>query len=193
MQPAAGHGRVVAVTATVEHQSETPSAVHHDPPTFDEMYAAHYADLTVQLYAYFGDRQEAQDVVQEAFCRALARWRTVSRYDDPVAWVRRVAWNLAVSRWRRARTAIGFLRRQPGTEPQADGPEPDRVALIAALAELPDKQRRALVLHYLADMPVSEVAHREGVAEGTVKSWLHRGRAAMASRLHLTDPAGGER
>nr|WP_255658644.1 SigE family RNA polymerase sigma factor [Actinoplanes sp. L3-i22] len=175
-----------------EHRSEPPSAVHHDPPTFDEVYAAHYADLTVQLYAYFGDRQEAQDVVQEAFCRALARWRKVSRYDDPVAWIRRVAWNLAVSRWRRTKTALGFLRRQPVLELHADGPGPDRVALIAALAELPDNHRRALVLHYLADMPVAEVAHREGVAEGTVKSWLHRGRTAMAARLNLTEATGGQ-
>ncbi|WP_373872937.1 SigE family RNA polymerase sigma factor [Actinoplanes palleronii] len=181
------------MTASVEHRSETSSAVHRDPPTFDEVYAAHFADLTVQLFAYFGDRQEAQDVVQEAFCRALARWRKVSRYDDPVGWIRRVAWNLAVSRWRRARTAIGFLRRQPTVEPWADGPEPDRVALIAALAGLPGNQRRALVLHYLADMPVTEVAHRCGVAEGTVKSWLHRGRAAMATQLNLTEPLGGER
>src|SRR5215216_1703508 len=84
---------------------------------FDDFYAAHYADLTVQLYAYFGDRQEAQDVVQEAFCRALAGWNTVAGYDDPVAWVRRVAWNLAVSRWRRARTALRHLRgqREEGT------------------------------------------------------------------------------
>ena len=59
--------------------------------SFDELYAAHYGNLTVQLYLYFGDLHAAQDVVQEAFCRAYARWRTVSRYDDPVAWVRRVA------------------------------------------------------------------------------------------------------
>ncbi|MFI1993188.1 RNA polymerase sigma factor [Actinoplanes sp. NPDC020271] len=174
-------------------RSETPSAVHHEPPTFDEIYAAHYADLTVQLYAYFGDRQEAQDVVQEAFCRALSRWKRISRYDDPVAWIRRVAWNLAVSRWRRARTALGFLRRQPTAELYADGPEPDRVALIAALAELPDNHRRALVLHYLGDMPVAEVARREGVAEGTVKAWLHRGRAAMAVHLNLDDNTGDTR
>lgn len=50
---------------------------------FDDFYAASYADLTVQVYAYFGDLHEAQDVVQEAFCRALARWRQVSGYDDP--------------------------------------------------------------------------------------------------------------
>jgi RNA polymerase sigma-70 factor (ECF subfamily) len=157
-----------------------------DLPAFDDVYAAHYADLTVQLYAYFGDRQEAQDVVQEAFCRALARWRTVSEYDDPVAWVRRVAWNLAVSRWRRAKTALNFVRRQRPDEPQLDGPNPERVALVAALATLPATQRRAVVLHYLADLPVAEIAHREGVAEGTVKSWLHRGRAALAEQLNPT-------
>jgi RNA polymerase sigma-70 factor (ECF subfamily) len=151
--------------------------------SFDELYAAHYGDLTVQLYAYFGDRQEAQDVVQEAFCRAYSRWRTVSTYDDPVAWVRRVAWNLAVSRWRRARTALGFLRRQRPADQQRDGPGPERVALIAALATLAPQQRRAVVLHYLADLPVAEIARREGVAEGTVKSWLHRSRALLAEQL----------
>lgn len=152
-------------------------------PTFDELYAAHYADLAVQLYLYFGDRQEAQDVVQEAFCRALARWWKVSRYDDPVAWVRRVAWNLAVSRWRRGRTALGFLRRQPRVEPYLDGPSPERVALQAALAKLPAAQRRAVVLHYLADLPVAEIAERESVAVGTVKSWLSRARATLAEEV----------
>jgi RNA polymerase sigma-70 factor (ECF subfamily) len=189
--------RVVPVTAQATALSaragpETPVAVHDDPPTFDEVYAAHYGDLTIQLYAYFGDRQEAQDVVQEAFCRAYSRWRTVSRYDDPVAWIRRVAWNLAVSRWRRTRTALTFLRRQRRDEPRLDGPGPDRVALLAALATLPETQRRAVVLHYLADLSIAEIAGREGVAEGTVKSWLHRGRAALAAQLGA-DPAEAHR
>ena len=167
--------------------------MRHDPPSFDEVYAAHYADLTVQLYAYFGDRQEAHDVVQEAFYRALIRWNSIAEYDDPVAWIRRVAWNLAVSRWRRARTALSFLRRQPRAEPQAEGPGPERVALVAALATLPDNQRRAMVLHYLADMSIAEIAQRDGVATGTVKSWLHRGRAALAAELNPSDRAGGAR
>ncbi|MFC4149050.1 SigE family RNA polymerase sigma factor [Micromonospora mangrovi] len=149
---------------------------------FDDFYAAYYADLTVQLYAYSGDRHEAQDVVQEAFCRALARWRQVSRYDDPAAWVRRVAWNLATSRWRRIRVMRAFHSRQRG-EPVIEGPEPDRIALIGALASLPAAQRRAMVLRYLADLPVAEIADREGVPEGTVKSWLHRGRVALAAQL----------
>src|SRR5699024_4515069 len=120
---------------------------HRAMSSFDELYAAHYGELTVQLYAYFGDRQEAQDVVQEAFCRAYGRWRTVSTYDDPVAWVRRVAWNLAVSRWRRSRTALSFLRRHRPADTHLDGPGPDHVALVAALATLAPQQRRAVVLH----------------------------------------------
>jgi RNA polymerase sigma-70 factor (ECF subfamily) len=185
LQPTVGAVRVVGVSTTVE--PEAPTAV---PSSFDDLYAAHFADLTVQLYAYFGDRQEAQDVVQEAFCRALSRWSVVSCYDDPVAWVRRVAWNLAVSRWRRARTAMLHLHRQRPIEPQVDGPSPERVALVAALATLPPQQRRAVVLHYLADLPLAEIAAREGVAEGTVKSWLHRGRTALSARLNLTESTG---
>jgi RNA polymerase sigma-70 factor (ECF subfamily) len=155
---------------------------------FDEFYAAHFGDLAVQVYAYLGDRDEAQDLVQEAFCRALARWPRIRAYDDPLAWVRRVAWNLATSRWRRIRTARAFQSRARG-EPTVDGPGPDRVALVEALLRLPAKHRRAIVLHYLADRPVAEIAGREGVPEATVRSWLHRGRAALAIRL---DPADME-
>jgi RNA polymerase sigma-70 factor (ECF subfamily) len=161
--------------------------VDSQPPSFDELYAAHYGDLTVQLYAYFGDRQEAQDVVQEAFCRALARWRTISRYDDPVAWLRRVAWNLALSKWRRTKTALAYIYRHRPDDIEVAGPTPERVALVEALAALPDPHRRAIVLRYLADLTVAEIAEREGVPEGTVKSWLHRGRAALAARLQIAE------
>ncbi|MEV6928672.1 SigE family RNA polymerase sigma factor [Dactylosporangium sp. NPDC051485] len=148
---------------------------------FDEFYAVHFQQLTVQLFAYTGDMAAAQDVVQEAFCRALARWKRVADMDDPAAWVRRVAWNLATSRWRRARTAMAFARRH--REEHVAAPSPDRVALAQALATLPEQQRRAVILHYLADLPISDIARQEGVAEGTVKSWLHRGRTALAARL----------
>lgn len=148
---------------------------------FDGFYHAHHRSLTLQLAAYCGDLSQAQDLVQEAFCRAFARWSRVSRYDDPLAWVRRVAWNLATSRWRRLRTAQSWLRRQ--REEHVPGPGPDRVVLSHALARLPASHRRAVVLHYLADLSVNQIAEQEGVPEGTVKSWLHRGRAALATQL----------
>lgn len=155
---------------------------HRSPPgEFEELYVAHFHGLALQLYAYTGDLAEAQDLVQEAFCRALSRWRALSGYDDPVAWIRRVAWNLAKSRWRRRKVATAFLRRQ--REQQVEGPGPDRVALVRALATLPAQQRRVFVLKYLADMSVLDIAAQEGMPEGTVKSTLHRARAALADLL----------
>lgn len=153
---------------------------------FDDFYHAHFTSLTAQLSAYTGDLDQAQDLVQEAFCRAYRRWRQLTGYDDPVAWVRKVAWNLATSRWRRLRRAQTYLRRQ--RVEHVAGPSPDRVALVAALGKLPPHHRRAVVLYYLADLTVAEIADQEGAAEGTVKSWLHRGRAALAALL--TDTAG---
>src|SRR5687767_10714044 len=79
---------------------------------FDEFYAARFQGVALQLYAYMGDLAEAQDLAQEAFCRALVRWEKIKEYDDPARWVRRVAWNLAKSRFRRLRTAAAVFRGQ---------------------------------------------------------------------------------
>ncbi|HEX2773821.1 MAG TPA: sigma-70 family RNA polymerase sigma factor [Micromonosporaceae bacterium] len=149
--------------------------------SFDDFYAAEFQRLTLQVYAYTADVGLAQDAVQEAFSRAWPRWDRLSAYDNPAAWVRRVAMNVATSRWRRARAARAHaLYHRPSV---ADGPNPDRVALARAMATLPERQRRALVLFHVADLSVSEIAAQEGVAEGTVKAWLHRGRAALATLL----------
>jgi RNA polymerase sigma-70 factor (ECF subfamily) len=156
---------------------------------FGAFYSAHYHGLTLQLNAYFGDMEHAQDVVQEAFVRAFDRWAKVCGYDDPHAWVRRVAWNLATSHWRRRRIAIAQALMQ--REQVAQGPEPDRVALVTALAELPENQRRAIILFYLADLPISEIALQERVPEGTVKSWLSRGRSALSAQLARGDSDDG--
>jgi RNA polymerase sigma-70 factor (ECF subfamily) len=152
---------------------------------FDSLYQAHYGDVVAMLHALTGDLGEAQDLSQEAFFRAWQRWDALATYDNPVAWIRRVALNLAGSRWRHLRVADRHLRRErPAVVPAL---QPDHVAMVAALRKLPGDQRRALVLHHMLDLPVAEVAHELGVAVGTVKSWLHRGRAALAAQL--ADPA----
>jgi RNA polymerase sigma-70 factor (ECF subfamily) len=144
---------------------------------FNELYRAHGGRLVVQLYAYTQDLALAEDLVQEAFCRALARWSKVRAYDDPVGWVRRVAWNLATSNWRRARRPLLPI------DATVEGPSPERVVLMRALATLPVPQRRAVIMYYLGDMPVSDVAEIEGASENTVKQRLHRARAALAEQL----------
>lgn len=146
-----------------------------------ELYAAAYRRLVVQLTALTGDLTEAEDVVQEAFARALPRWRRLAAYDDPEAWVRTVAVNLARNRWRSRRRGAAALLRLAPPDP-APEPSPDQVLVLQLLRTLPFDQRVVLVLHHLADQPVAAIADRLGVPEGTVKARLSRARRALAER-----------
>jgi RNA polymerase sigma-70 factor (ECF subfamily) len=154
-------------------------------PGFDEFYAAHFGRLVTQLCAYTGDVEQARDLVQEAFARALPRWSRLAGYDDPAGWVHRVAWNLATSQWRRMRTFHRYARAH--RERYAPEPNPDRIMLERCLATLPNNQRKVIVMHYLGDMSVAQIGETMRVPDGTVKSWLYRGRQALAAQM------GGER
>lgn len=156
---------------------------------FIALYESRFSELAAQVYAYTSDASEAQDLVQEAFLRAWQRWDTIGGYDEPLAWIRRVAWNLATSRHRRNAVARRFLQRAQAPEPHP-GMSPDHVALVAALRQVPEKQRRAVVLHYLGDMSVADIAAQTGAKEGTVKSWLHRGRSELARYLNEYEATG---
>jgi len=149
--------------------------------SFSDFYEANFGALLVQINAYVGNISEAQDIVQEAFSKAWPRWEKISLYEEPVGWVRRVAWNIAVSRWRRTKVALSFQRNQRPVH--VAGPDPDRVMLEAALAKLPSNQRRAVILHYITGMTSAEIAAECDVPEGTVKSWLHRARNALSEQL----------
>lgn len=153
-----------------------------DAAGFDAFYAASNRRVMHQMYAMTSNLADAQELVQEAYARAWQRWPTVSTYDDPEAWVRTVAWRLAASRWRKARNGVAAMLRHG---PPEDTPEPsiDNVALVTALRQIPEAQRRAIVLHHLAGLSVAEVAHEVGAPEGTVKARLSRGRAALAELL----------
>lgn len=158
---------------------------------FTTLYNATFAQLAAQICAYLGNAAEAQDVVQEAYLRAWKRWDTIRRYDDPVGWVRRVAWNLATSRWRRQALLDRFLRRH-GREDVVKAVGPEHVAVVAALRRIPERQRLAVVLHHLADRSVDDIAVELAVPRGTVLSWLHRGRARLAAELSDSAPHSSE-
>ncbi|MET8229121.1 SigE family RNA polymerase sigma factor [Micromonospora sp. NPDC005298] len=157
-----------------------------DGDVISELYASCFRRLVVQLYAVTGDMNEAQEVVQEAFTRALAAPRRFTGLDNPEAWLRRVAVNVARSRHRRRRVLDGLLRRI-GPPPAVADRSPEHLALLAALRGIPAGQRHALALHYLADLPIDEVAATLGVSAGTVKSRLSRGRKALAALLTDSD------
>jgi RNA polymerase sigma-70 factor (ECF subfamily) len=153
-----------------------------------EVYAACFQRLVVQLYAMTGDLSEAQEAVQEAFIRALASPARFAQLDNHESWLRRVAINVARSRYRRRR-ALDVLLRRIGPPPVVADPAPDHVVLMTAMRRLPRGQRDALALHYLVDLPLNEVAETLGVSIGTVKSRLARGRRALAEVLGEPAPA----
>ncbi|MFG3604226.1 RNA polymerase sigma factor [Micromonospora chersina] len=159
-----------------------------DGELISELYAGCFRRLVVQLYAVTGDLSEAQEAVQEAFTRALTAPRRLAALDNPEAWLRRVAVNVARSRHRRRRLLDTLLRRL-GPPPTVADRSPEHLALLAALRGLPEGQRQALALHYLVDLPVDEVAMTLGVSPGTVKSRLSRGRQALAALLADSDTA----
>jgi RNA polymerase sigma-70 factor (ECF subfamily) len=158
-----------------------------DEAEFDEFYTSSFRRVTAQLYAMIGDRDEAQDCVQEAFVRAWAHRGKLAKAEHPEAWVRTTAYRLAVSRWRRKAVSRRPADRAVAAPVRTEPADETRVALVAALAKLPEAQRQALVLHHLCDLPVHAVAREVGVPEGTIKARLSRGRAALAVLLSPTD------
>jgi RNA polymerase sigma-70 factor (ECF subfamily) len=158
-----------------------------------DAYQAHYRRLVAALYALTGDHAEAQDLVQEAYARALARPRQFLDVADPEAWLRTVAMNLARTRWRRRRLFDTLVRSGRVARPveSVPGVDPNRVALVAALQQLSQATRETIVLHHLADMSVHEVADALGVPVGTVKARLSRGRAMLATLLSDIDAGDG--
>ena len=147
------------------------------------LYHEHHLALVRSLTVAAGDRSQAEDAVQDAFIQAFRHWQKVSTYDDPVAWVRRVAVNRILNQHRSARrrdAAIGRLRL---IRPRDTTTEPFDADLEAAIAELPIRQRTALVLFYLEDLPVAAIADAMSISAGAVRYHLHAARHALASHL----------
>jgi RNA polymerase sigma-70 factor (sigma-E family) len=150
-----------------------------------ELFAAHYGAL-VRLARLLGDPAEAEDVAQSAFVRLFRR----GRLRDPHlagAYLRRTVVNQVRSDRRRARTA----RRHAWTIPRDEVAEPDvaaRVAVRRALADLPRRQREAVVLRYYADLSEADTAAAMGVSVGSVKAYTSRGLAALEKLLAGSGP-----
>lgn len=144
------------------------------------------------LALYVGSRPVAEDLAQEALIRLHQHWPRVRTMPSPRSWLFGVALNLARSWWRRRYAEHRANRRhQAGAaETTGDSPgtgtEPDTVlAVRAAVAQLPPRQRAALVLRFYAGLPVAETARQMGCAEGTVKSLTHKAIAALRRSLDV--------
>lgn len=151
---------------------------------FEAFYAAQYQRVFKAIYLSSGDRELAHDITQEAFQRAFARWRRLSKHQWAGGWVMTTALNLLRRTGRRPREAsLDPLRHDRHAELQL-GTDQD---LMNGLRNLPHRQRTAVLLHYLADLPVHAVAESMNIAEGTVKALLSQGRANLAKKLGDND------
>jgi len=143
------------------------------PTDLVEFCEAEWSRLVGALSLYTGDPDLAQELAQEAVARACRHWTRVREMDAPVAWLHRVARNLAHSHFRRAR-AKARVERQRGADRLRVDEEADVVAIRAAVAALPTRERDVLVLRFYVDRSVRETARILGCPEGTVKTLTHR-------------------
>jgi RNA polymerase sigma factor (sigma-70 family) len=152
---------------------------------FEEFYYRSRDGCFRAVLVIVGDHDAAQELVAEAFARAYASWRTVSRHPAPAAWVVRTALNTNISWWRRRRQEVlvadpGVIADLPGAE-GADGAFEPRIK--AALMRLPARQRQVVALRLLLDMDTRRTADALGISPNTVMA--HMGQALAALRHDL--------
>jgi RNA polymerase sigma factor (sigma-70 family) len=138
--------------------------------------------LVGSMTLYCGDRGVAEEIAQEALGRVWASWPVVHTMASPEAWAYRVATNLANSWYRRRRAERRALRRAGPARAADEDDATERLAVRAAVARLPERQRMALVMRYYADLPVGDVAVLMGCAPATVRA--HTFKAIEALRRH---------
>lgn len=149
---------------------------------FDEWVAARGDGLLRLGYLLTGNRFDAEDIVQDALSRALPRWDRIRSVDDPDAYVRRMVVNAHTSWWRKFRRRESPVAEvRVGSETDPDVVEQDRV--WHACLRLPVDQCVAVVLRYYEQCDYAEIADLTGVREGTARSRVSRGVAALRGEL----------
>lgn len=148
------------------------------------IYRTHALGLTRLAFLMLGDRQMAEDVVQEAFCGLYRAWGRMSDHANALGYVRTSVLNGCRSALRRSKRTP-----RPSAVPPAASAEATVLAserqreTVTALRRLPPRQREALALRYFADLSEHEIAVAMGVSPGTVKSTTSRALAALARML----------
>ena len=151
---------------------------------FESFYVRHYPRAVGLAYALTGKRHLAEEIAQDAFVSGFRRWDRIATYDKPDLWLRRVIVNRATSVLRRSLTevkALPRLRAGLGHFPEI---EPDSGEVWAKVRELPRRQAQAVVLFYLEDLSLEQIADILECSPGTVKAHLKRARDRLGRKLH---------
>lgn len=171
-----------SVTGSVDPPSDTELRV----TDFDEFYRQQYRSVVGLGFALTGNRHVAEDLAQDAFTEVHRRWSTVSNYDHPEAWLKRVLVNKSHSRGRRLLSEARMLAKVKMGRGPTDGEIrlPDRSTVVwEAVRSLPRRQAEAITLRYWDDLSVTEVARILDVGEESVKTHLKRGRSKLAELI----------
>ncbi len=147
--------------------------------SFDGWYRSEHPRLLALLTVAAGDADVGREITSEAFVRALERWDRVEAMDSPAAWTYRVGVNLLRRRLRRAT----FERRLLHDRPAPAAPPALESDLWDAVRALPVRQRTAVALRYVCDLPQEEIAAIMHVAAGTVSATLTAARRRLAAEL----------
>ena len=150
---------------------------------FEALYEEEFPAVFRAAYVLCGDRQLAEDATQEAFARALERWRRLRDQPWVGGWVTSTALNIVRRSLRRRARMPAF----PADVASRSEPE-EAVDLWRAVRELPPRQQEAVVLHHVVDLSVADCARIMRCSEGSVKRHLSRARASLAAGL-IGDPS----
>lgn len=175
--------------------------LHHDEAAWERIVQHYWRKVFHIAYKFVGTHDEAEDLAQEIFLRLYRTLHTFDRRANFETWLVSVSRNLCIDHYRSARRERGTIRRE--VDPREvmrraaeDDPldrleRDDLVGLLKrALETLPPALKTAVVLCDLEELSYQEIARRLQLPEGTVKSRIHRGRAALKRALRrLLDAA----
>jgi RNA polymerase sigma-70 factor, ECF subfamily len=169
---------VTSADVAAAERSTNAAASKGDPDAFEAAVQPHYGTLVRRLVLVLGDQQDAEDVAQEAYLKAYRAWASFDG-TDVRAWLYTIGLRLAFNHRRSRRrwlAVVGRIEARPWTDPS----DPD---LWAAIRTLDARTRTALLLNVVDGYTQAEIAGMLSVPEGTVASWISRGRAALRREL----------
>ena len=171
------------VVATRSQRVKEVDALVSSGADFETMYRREYPQLVRLAYALIGRRDVAEELVQDAMAKTLARWRKVREYDRPGAFVRRVVLHDSASALRRRRAEVKALVRSRGSASDAWTIDTEVDEFWRLVRSLPRRQAQVVALYYGDQMTTQDIAELLEVSEGTVRATLAHARDSLRTRL----------